>query len=177
MTLDEVQRAPAVLLAVKRRVDAGRKAGSLLLTGSANLALMGTVAESLAGRAIYLELPPFCPAEWSGESVAATGLDALFAAKYSAVDWPGRASRLGAVGGARRLSRRAESGGRCGARSVVCRLCADLFGARPAAAGNGGSLVDFQQIMRLLAHRTARPLNQSEVAVTPGCPSPRRTVT
>ena len=71
MTLDEVQRAPALLLAVKRRVDAGRKAGSLLLTGSAHLALMGTVAESLAGRAIYLELPPFCPAEWSGESVAA----------------------------------------------------------------------------------------------------------
>ena len=69
-------------------VDAARKAGSLLLTGSANLSLMGTVAESLAGRAIYLELPPFCPAEWSGEAVTATGLDALFAAKFSAADWP-----------------------------------------------------------------------------------------
>ena len=88
VTLDEVQRAPALLLAVKRRVDAARKAGSLLLTGSANLSLMGTVAESLAGRAIYLELLPFCPAEWSGEAVTATGLDALFAAKFSAADWP-----------------------------------------------------------------------------------------
>ena len=40
ITLDEVQRAPSLLLAVKRRVDEGRVPGGLLLTGSANLALM-----------------------------------------------------------------------------------------------------------------------------------------
>ena len=64
VTLDEVQRTPPLLLAVKRAVDERRRAGDFLLTGSANLLLMGRVADTLAGRAIYLELPSFCPAEW-----------------------------------------------------------------------------------------------------------------
>ena len=55
VTLDEVQRTPALLLAVKRAVDERRQAGDFLLTGSANLFLMGRVADTLAGRTIYLE--------------------------------------------------------------------------------------------------------------------------
>jgi len=62
--LDEVQRAPQLLLAVKRAVGEQRRAGDLVLTGSANLLLTGQVADTLAGRAVYLELPPFCPADW-----------------------------------------------------------------------------------------------------------------
>ena len=62
--LDEVQRAPELLLPVKREVDRRRRAGDFRLTGSAKLLLMGSVADSLAGRAVYLELPPFCPIEW-----------------------------------------------------------------------------------------------------------------
>jgi predicted AAA+ superfamily ATPase len=54
--LDEVQRAPQILLAVKRAVDTHRRAGDFILTGSANLLLMKHVAETLAGRAIYLEI-------------------------------------------------------------------------------------------------------------------------
>ena len=53
ITLDEVQRAPDLLLAVKRAVDRDRprRPGRFILTGSANLLLMQRVAESLAGRA------------------------------------------------------------------------------------------------------------------------------
>lgn len=36
-TIDEVQRAPDILWAIKRAVDEDRRAGRLLLTGSANL--------------------------------------------------------------------------------------------------------------------------------------------
>lgn len=43
--LDEVQRTPQLLLAVKRAVDERRRAGDFLLTGSANLLLMGSVAD------------------------------------------------------------------------------------------------------------------------------------
>ena len=50
VTLDEVQRAPELLCAVKRAIDRDRKAGRFLLTGSANLLLMRQVSESLAGR-------------------------------------------------------------------------------------------------------------------------------
>lgn len=53
LTLDEVQRAPELLLSLKRQVDRQRQAGDFLLTGSANLLLMSQVAESLAGRAVY----------------------------------------------------------------------------------------------------------------------------
>ena len=58
VTLDEVQRQPNLLLAVKRAIDANRRSGRFLLTGSANLLLMQGVSESLAGRASYLTLWP-----------------------------------------------------------------------------------------------------------------------
>jgi predicted AAA+ superfamily ATPase len=172
VTLDEVQRAPNLLLAVKRRVDGARKPGSLLLTGSANLALMGSVAESLAGRALYLDLPPFCPAEWAGEPVAATGLDALFAAKFAAGDWPGRPCAWEAWVG---------RGGFPDALKAEDEAARDLWFAGYVQTylerdlrqlSNVGSLVDFQRLMRLLAHRTARPLNQSDVARDAGLPQP-----
>ena len=57
-TLDEIQREPTLLSAVKRSVDRERRPGRFLLTGSANLLLMQRVSESLAGRASYLALWP-----------------------------------------------------------------------------------------------------------------------
>lgn len=67
MILDEVQRAPELVRAVKRVVDQGREPGRFVLTGSANLLLMKEVSESLAGRAIYVTLWPMTGSELSGE--------------------------------------------------------------------------------------------------------------
>lgn len=58
VTIDEVQREPNLLHAVKQAVDRQRTPGQFLLTGSANLLLMQRVGESLAGRASYLTLWP-----------------------------------------------------------------------------------------------------------------------
>jgi hypothetical protein len=66
ITIDEVQRAPQLLTAVKRVVDERRKPGQFLLTGSANLLLMRGVSETLAGRAIYFTLLPFTRRERLG---------------------------------------------------------------------------------------------------------------
>ncbi len=172
VTLDEVQRAPGLLLAVKRRVDAARAPGSILLTGSANLALMHRVSESLAGRALYLDLPPFCPAEWAGETVATTGIDALFAAKFAADDWPARPCQWEpwvTLGGFPDAVRAPDDGARdlWFAGYVQTYLERDL-----RQLSSVGSLVDFQRLMRLLAHRVARPLNQSDVARDAGLPQP-----
>ncbi|MDI7268107.1 MAG: ATP-binding protein [Myxococcota bacterium] len=68
MTVDEVQRAPDLLRAIKRAVDRDRRPGRFLLTSSANLLLMRTVSESLAGRAVYLRLGPLTEAEKAGRS-------------------------------------------------------------------------------------------------------------
>ncbi|MEX2466030.1 MAG: AAA family ATPase, partial [Gemmatimonadota bacterium] len=67
LTLDEVQRAPDLLLGIKRVVDLDRTPGRFLLTGSADLRLMQSVSETLAGRAVYVTLSPL-PRRVSGPS-------------------------------------------------------------------------------------------------------------
>jgi predicted AAA+ superfamily ATPase len=67
ITLDEVQREPGLLGAVKRAIDRRRRPGQFLLTGSANLLLMRQVSESLAGRASYLTLWPMTRREQLGQ--------------------------------------------------------------------------------------------------------------
>ncbi len=66
IAIDEIQRAPNLLTAVKLAIDEDRKAGQFLLTGSANLLLMQNAAESLAGRASYLSLWPMTRREQLG---------------------------------------------------------------------------------------------------------------
>ncbi len=56
--LDEVQKAPELLLAVKKTVDRHPGQYQFVLSGSTNLLLMKQVSESLAGRAIYFVLDP-----------------------------------------------------------------------------------------------------------------------
>ena len=58
IVLDEVQKAPNVLSAVKQEVDNRRRKFHVVLSGSANLLLMQKVSESLAGRAVYLTFWP-----------------------------------------------------------------------------------------------------------------------
>src|ERR1700730_1667955 len=66
LTLDEVQRSPDLLLAVKRSIDEQRTPGRFLLTGSANLLLMRRISETLAGRAAHLTLWPLTRREQLG---------------------------------------------------------------------------------------------------------------
>lgn len=59
LTIDEAQKCPALLPAIKREVDRARRPGRFVLSGSANFALLRGISESLAGRALYLTLHPF----------------------------------------------------------------------------------------------------------------------
>jgi predicted AAA+ superfamily ATPase len=52
--IDELQRAPDLLLAVKARLDRDRRRGQFLLTGSASLRRIPAVADALPGRVDYL---------------------------------------------------------------------------------------------------------------------------
>jgi uncharacterized protein len=63
IVIDEVQRVPDVLLAVKQRVDADRRPGQFLLTGSANVLTTPRIADALTGRAEYYRLWPFTQGE------------------------------------------------------------------------------------------------------------------
>ncbi|WP_299664776.1 ATP-binding protein [uncultured Ruegeria sp.] len=61
--IDEIQRAPDLLLAIKKTVDNDRRAGRFLLTGSANLMTIPKVADSLAGRMEIVRLLPLSQTE------------------------------------------------------------------------------------------------------------------
>lgn len=66
VTIDEIQRVPELLLAIKRRVDVDRQPGMFLLTGSANLLQLPRLADSLAGRMECLYLHPLNESEKIG---------------------------------------------------------------------------------------------------------------
>ncbi|MGR3806227.1 ATP-binding protein [Pasteurella testudinis] len=66
VTLDEVQRIPELLLEIKAEVDRNRKNGRFLLTGSANLLLLPSAQDSLAGRMEVIYLQPLSEQEKQG---------------------------------------------------------------------------------------------------------------
>ena len=86
VTLDEVQRAPRLLGAVKRAIDHARAPGRFLLTGSANLLLLRRISETLAGRASYLTLWPMTRREQRGQGRAGRWEELLAAPEE---EWPG----------------------------------------------------------------------------------------
>lgn len=85
LTLDEIQREPDLLHAIKRSIDENRRAGRFLLTGSADLLLMRRVSESLAGRASYLTLRPMTRRELNGAGRSGAWEDLL---RAPTPNWP-----------------------------------------------------------------------------------------
>lgn len=81
VVIDEVQRVPALPLAIKVAVDSDRQAGKFLLTGSASILSLPKFSESLAGRMEVHTLWPFSQGEIS--SVRETFVDRVFADKLS----------------------------------------------------------------------------------------------
>ncbi len=65
LILDEIQYAPELVPAIKRRIDRLKSNGLFLITGSQQWGVMKTISESLAGRAAILELDTFSNYETS----------------------------------------------------------------------------------------------------------------
>ena len=74
--IDEIQRAPDLLLAIKKAVDDDYRPGRFLLHGSANVLTLPRVADSLAGRMETIQMLPLAKAEIEGR--LATFLERLF---------------------------------------------------------------------------------------------------
>ncbi|HXO40531.1 MAG TPA: ATP-binding protein [Thermoanaerobaculia bacterium] len=162
LTVDEVQRSPGLLLAVKRAVDRRREPGRFLLSGSANLALLGGVSESLAGRALYLTLHPFTRRERLGRTA-----ESPFLVRFLAEP------KLPASVGSEPLSADEILAG--GLPPVALGDVANrglwFLGYEQTylerdlrALSQVADLVAFRNLMRLAALRTGQLLNQSELA-------------
>jgi predicted AAA+ superfamily ATPase len=169
LTLDEVQRQPDLLTTIKRIVDRGRQPGRFLLTGSANLLLMSRVAESLAGRAVYVNLRPMTEPEKAGRPDVGPW-EALLKAPDAAT--------------ARQALQRSFAGGRFWAKAVVeggfpvPALESDPAVRRAWFDGYVATyverdlrqlaridaLIDFRRLMHVAALRTGRLANQADMA-------------
>ncbi|MGH3721677.1 MAG: ATP-binding protein [Pseudonocardiaceae bacterium] len=66
MVIDEIQRAPELLLAIKATVDADPRPGRFLLTGSSRLLALRDLPDTLPGRMETIELWPFSQGEIDG---------------------------------------------------------------------------------------------------------------
>ena len=78
VTIDEAQKCPEILGAIKRNVDRDRTPGRFLLSGSANFSMLRGISESLAGRAVYFVLHPFTRREISGATTRQPFLKTFF---------------------------------------------------------------------------------------------------
>lgn len=177
VTLDEVQREPDLLRAVKRAIDRDRRPGQFLLTGSANLLLMRQVSESLAGRASYLTLWPMTRREQLGEGRAGMWgelldardddwLDLLAAQPEAPEEWRVLARRGGFPTPALQLKSQRE-------RAiwfdgyVRTYLERDLQDIASIAA-----LPDFRRLMRAACLRLGQLINQTELGRDIALPQP-----
>ncbi len=169
VTLDEVQRAPALLAAVKREIDRRRRPGQFLLTGSANLLLMRQVSETLAGRASYLSLWPMSRREQLGLGVCGVWEQLLAApdtawpeivtesAPSSPDDWEALARRGGFPFPAVHLGTDEERAVWFDG-YVRTYLERDLLQLSSVAA-----LPDFRRLMRAACLRVGQTVNQTEL--------------
>ncbi|MEZ2127833.1 MULTISPECIES: ATP-binding protein [unclassified Sinorhizobium] len=89
--IDEVQRAPELMLALKESVDMDDRPGRFLLTGSANLATVPAIADSLAGRMAVVSLLPLAQAEIN--DAPGRFLDLLFSGERLAAGGPHKTGR------------------------------------------------------------------------------------
>lgn len=68
LILDEIQYAPQLVSAIKRRLEQDRSKGQYLITGSQQWEVMKQLSESLAGRAVFLDLYGFSYQELAGQA-------------------------------------------------------------------------------------------------------------
>jgi predicted AAA+ superfamily ATPase len=177
VTIDEVQRQPALLSAVKRAIDRKRRAGQFLLTGSANLLLMHQVSESLAGRASYLTLWPMTRREQHGmgrcglwEELVATDegswIDVLRHQLNHAEDWRALARRGGFPTPA--IQMKTEEG-----RAIWFEGYVRTYLERDLQVLSSiSALPDFRRLMRAACLRLGQLVNQTELARDIALPQP-----
>ena len=177
MTIDEIQRHPPLLRAVKRAIDKNRTRGRFVLTGSANLLLMRQVSESLAGRATYLTLWPMTRREQLG--LGRTGIwdelldardddwaDVVRAQTVEPEDWRDLARRGGYPTPALHMSDDAERR-TWFAGYVRTYLERDLQDLSAITA-----LPDLRRLMRAACHRLGQMVNQTELGRDVALPQP-----
>ena len=159
--IDEIQRAPDLLLAIKKAVDEDYRPGRFLLTGSANVLTLPRVADSLAGRIETLRMLPLSRAEIAGKPP--TFLERLFAGKLEGNKQAVVGDdlvQLALLGGfpeaiARESERRRQDWARSYLTSVLTRDLRDIAEIE--------KLTELPKFVRLLAEHSGQLVNYSQL--------------
>jgi predicted AAA+ superfamily ATPase len=160
--IDEIQRAPDLLLAIKKTIDEDYRPGRFLLTGSANVLTLPRIADSLAGRMETIRMLPLARAEIEGRTP--TFLERLFegnlqSQKDSIVGDP--LVRLVLGGGfpeavSRDSERRRQDWARSYITSILTRDLRDIAEVE--------KLTELPKFVRLLAEHSGQLVNYSQLA-------------
>jgi len=156
--IDEVQRVPSLILAVKQILDNDPAPGQFLLTGSADLLTARVVADALPGRVEYLNLWPLARAEIEGKrgSVIDALLDGTPPRVTGAPKGRAASAELVVAGGfPDALNRNPRQRARYLRSYVQATLSRDL----PEIGGVRGDPSKLEQLLRLLAARTSTLVN------------------
>lgn len=168
VVIDEIQRAPELLLPIKAAIDRDRRPGRFILTGSAQVMLLPKVSESLAGRVEVHTLWPFSQAEI--ENVPGAAAETLLDESAR----PGPAPAIGRAELIERIVRggypeavvrdddRREDWLAAYLTTIVQRDLRDL--------ANIERLADVPAVLTQLAARVRAPLNKTDVSSSVGIP-------
>lgn len=161
LVIDEVQRYPELLLAIKASIDRNRRAGRFLLTGSADLLNVKGQTDSLAGRAVTLNLRGFSQGELAGRiddfvAMAASGERFTSTTTWARPDY----ARALASGGYPEIQRMPDR-----MRTVWIDSYIDRILTRDAVSlPSGGRASRIRTVLGLLAANQAGELVKSRVA-------------
>lgn len=160
--IDEIQRVPKLLLAIKARVDADTSPGQFILTGSAGITTLPTVADALPGRVEFVRLDPFSQGELLGREEDLIGR--LFTGNLPVVQ--------GADIGRRAYAETVVVGGYPDAQHRTARV-RDSFFSSYLDSVLGRDLVEIAsprrrgnmlELLRLIAARTGGLMSYSDIA-------------
>jgi predicted AAA+ superfamily ATPase len=168
LVIDEVQRVPDLLPAIKAEVDRDRRPGRFLLTGSTRLLSTPEMSASLAGRVEILDLWPLSQGEIAGQQEGF--VDALFRwdsalmvdSDVSRPDYLERVCAGGYPEPLRRTGRRRNAWFANYVTTVVERMIADVADIERLAL--------MPRLLQLCAARTGSELNTRAVADDLGVP-------
>lgn len=169
VVLDEIQRVPHLFRAIKAAVDRDRRPGRFLLTGSANVLLLPTLSESLAGRMEVLTLWPFSQGEL--EERKETFVDRLFAIQQPSMAGPAQEQNDASLwqrvvrGGYPEVVARPTVGRR---RAWFNAYITTILQRDVRDLANIEGLTAMPHLLALLAARAASQLNYSEVSRSSG---------
>ena len=169
MVIDEIQRVPELLLAIKEQVDADPRPGRYLLTGSARVLGLRALPDTLPGRTETIELWPFSQGEIDGahdgfiDAVFEAGPDLSHSSQVSRAEYAERIVRGGfpeAV--ARTTSRRRER--------FFDSYVADLIARDVTQLSDIERTAEMRALVRLLAARSGQLLVISRLSADSGLP-------